>query len=291
MASSAPSSTGSQIFNEKGGQNQQPTPVASSDYEEKLNNHRRNFHGDTGDHPFNSSAKAAYWDNVYKNARYEGAHRYDPAVEWTQAEEKKLTRKVHFLIHGSRPRWLDRLIFVSCVGCGLCSHRWILFEETSIEQSLIIWWVGYQDHMCMWLIQTQLKELGMNTNDFNTGQTIYLASFLIAELPVGLISKRVGPDIMTPITICTWGIICSFQSMIQNRTGFFVTRCLLGIAQGGFIPEMVLYLTYWYKSNELPIRLSFYWTAIPITQIIGALLAAGILLMRGIAGLSGWRWL
>ena len=54
---------------------------------------------------------------------------------------------------------------------------------------------------------------------------------------------------------------------------------------------MVLYLTYWYKSNELPIRLSFYWTAIPITQIIGALLAAGILLMRGIGGMAGWKWL
>jgi MFS family permease len=131
----------------------------------------------------------------------------------------------------------------------------------------------------------------MNTNDFNTGQTIYLLTFLAAELPVGLISKRVGPDIMTPITICAWGVVCCFQSLVRNKAGYFATRAILGIAQGGFIPEMVLYLTYWYKSNELPIRLSFYWTAIPICQIIGALLAAGILLMRGVAGLAGWRWL
>jgi MFS family permease len=131
----------------------------------------------------------------------------------------------------------------------------------------------------------------MNTNDFNNGQTIYLVCFLAAELPVGLISKRIGPDIMTPITICTWGIICSLQCLIPNRTGYYVTRAFLGIAQGGFIPEMVLYLTYWYKSNELPIRLSFYWTAIPITQVIGSLLAAGFLLMRGIGGMAGWKWL
>lgn len=131
----------------------------------------------------------------------------------------------------------------------------------------------------------------MNTNDLNTGQTIYLCSFLAAELPGGLLSKRIGPDVMTPICIVVWGIICACQSVITNKTGFFITRALLGLSQGGFIPEMVLYLSYFFKSNELPIRLSIFWTAIPVTQIIGALLAAGFLKMRGILGWSGWQWL
>lgn len=73
----------------------------------------------------------------------------------------------------------------------------------------------------------------MTTNDFNNGQTIYLVCFLAAELPVGLISKKIGPDIMTPVTICTWGVICTLQSLITNRTSYYVTRAFLGFAQGG----------------------------------------------------------
>lgn len=131
----------------------------------------------------------------------------------------------------------------------------------------------------------------MDTNDFNTGQTIYLVCFLAAELPGGLISKKIGPDMMTPICIISWGLISACQCALTSRAGFYATRAMLGLSQGGFIPEMVLYLSYFFKGNELPIRLSIFWTAIPVTQIIGALLAAGLLRMRGIAGWSGWQWL
>jgi hypothetical protein len=123
------------------------------------------------------------------------------------------------------------------------------------------------------------------------GQTIYFFTFLAAELPGGLISKKIGPDVMTPIAIIIWGTICSCQCLIKNRTGYYLTRAFLGLSQGGFIPEMVLYLSYFYKSNELPIRLSVFWTAIPLTQILGSFLAAGFLEMRGISGWSGWQWL
>lgn len=76
----------------------------------------------------------------------------------------------------------------------------------------------------------------MNTNDFNNGQTIYLFSFLAAELPGGLLSKKVGPDTLTPIAICTWGLICACQSTIKSRAGFYLTRAFLGFSQGTFIP-------------------------------------------------------
>jgi hypothetical protein len=76
----------------------------------------------------------------------------------------------------------------------------------------------------------------MNTNDFNNGQTIYLFSFLAAELPGGLLSKKIGPDVMTPLAICCWGTISACQCLIKNRTGFYITRALLGFSQDGFIP-------------------------------------------------------
>lgn len=80
----------------------------------------------------------------------------------------------------------------------------------------------------------------MDSNDFNNGQTIYLCSFLAAELPGGLLSKAIGPEVMTPIAIISWGVVCACQSLITNRTGFYITRALCGFSQGGFIPDMVV---------------------------------------------------
>lgn len=138
-----------------------------------------------------------------------------------------------------------------------------------------------------------LEELGMDTNDFNTGQTIFLLSFLAAELPSGLISKKVGPDRWIPIIISAWSIVSAAQVGLTNRAGYFAVRCLLGILMGGFLPDTILYITYWFKSRELPIRLSWFYTVLSTSNIVGSLLAAGLLQMRGISSIipSGWQWL
>ncbi|KAK5168203.1 uncharacterized protein LTR77_006772 [Saxophila tyrrhenica] len=136
-----------------------------------------------------------------------------------------------------------------------------------------------------------LDDIGVNTNDYNTGQTIYFICFLFAELPGGLISKKIGPYRYTPAAIVLWGAFCAAQAGIKGRASFWALRAVLGFCQGGFIPEMVLYLSYFYKGNELPIRLSIFWTAIPLTQIYGSLMAAGLLEMRGVQDWAGWQWL
>ena len=86
---------------------------------------------------------------------------------------------------------------------------------------------------------TLLADLHVNTNDYNTGQTIYLVCFLAAELPGGLISKRVGPFRYTPTVIILWGMLCAAQAAMHARWSFWLFRALLGFTQGGFIPEMV----------------------------------------------------
>ena len=131
----------------------------------------------------------------------------------------------------------------------------------------------------------------MNTNDFNYGQAIFLASFLAAELPSGLISKKLGADRWIPTIIIAWSIVAGAQAFISTKQHFYAIKVLLGLTMGGFIPDIVLWLTYFYKSNELPIRLSWFWTALSTVNIVGSLIAAGVLKMRGIAGWGGWRWL
>ncbi|SCO80446.1 related to permease [Fusarium oxysporum] len=212
------------------------------------------------EHPFSDPEIADRWRKVYENAQYENRHRFDPSFIWTAQEEKKLVRKIDFRI---------------------CLWAWVMFLSLDFHRRNIN--RAISDNM--------LPEVGMNTNDFNYGQTIFLVSFLSAELPSGLISKKLGADRWIPFLICSWSLVAGSQAALHSRGAYFAIKALLGLLMGGFIPDIVLWLTYFYKSNELPIRLAFFWTALSTSNILGSLLAAGILQMRGVLGWGGWRWL
>ena len=191
---------------------------------------------------------------------YEGRHRYDPKATWSETEERSLIRKLDIRV---------------------CAYCCLMFFALQIDRS----------NITQALSDNFLDDLGMNTNDYNTGQTIFYVSFLAAELPSQLVSKKLGPDNWIPIQMISWSIVACCQARLTSRSTFFVTRSLLGIIEGGFVPDVILYLSYFYKSKELPIRLSFFWGAYGCTFIMSAFLAYGILHLRGVSGLAGWQWL
>ena len=143
--------------------------------------------------------------------------------------------------------------------------------------------------------------------DYNLGQVVFLVSFLMAELPSQLVSKKVGPDRWIPIQIVLWSLVAITQFSLKGRTDYLATRALLGLLEGGFIADIVLWLSYFYTSRELPIRLrlvyqplifglaltvsSFFWTTLSLTTITTSLLAFAILHLGGVNGWAGWRWL
>lgn len=141
------------------------------------------------------------------------------------------------------------------------------------------------------LSDNMLDDLKMNTDDYNTGQTIFYICFLCAELPSQLISKKSRSRSLDPRP---YGLLESRRqhaSLPQRRPSFFACRALLGMLESGFIPNNILYLSYFYTSLELPIRLSFFWTSYQFTSIVSAFLAFGTLHLRGHDGLAGGHWL
>ncbi|WQF89776.1 Putative major facilitator superfamily, MFS transporter superfamily [Colletotrichum destructivum] len=191
---------------------------------------------------------------------YEGRHRYDPTATWSEHEEKKLVRRLDYRI---------------------CSWVCLMFFALQLDRGNIN--QANTDNM--------LEDLGLTTNQYNYGMTIFYVCFLCAELPSQMISKKLGPDRWVPAQMVSWSIVAACQCLMTEKNGFYATRALLGLIEGGFIPDAILYLSYFYTSKELPIRMSYFYCSSNATQIIAAFLAFGILHLRGVGGWEGWRWL
>jgi MFS family permease len=114
---------------------------------------------------------------------------------------------------------------------------------------------------------------------------------LAAELPSQLISKKIGPDRWIPMQITLWSIVAAAQVAMNGKASFYACRALIGALEGGFIPDLILWLSYFYKSGELTMRLSWFWISRYITMVVTSVMAFGLLRMRGIHSMEGWRWL
>ncbi|OIW26677.1 MFS general substrate transporter [Coniochaeta ligniaria NRRL 30616] len=206
---------------------------------------------------FDDPALARYY---HPTTGYENLHRFDPSERWTYREERTVRRKT------------DWKIFV-----------WILvmFFGLNIDRG----------NLGNAVADNLLDDININTNDYNNAQNMYRVGFLIAEIPSQMIGKWLGPDRWIPVQIILWSFASGGQFFMHNRAGFFACRFFIGLFMGGFIPDSILYLSYFYKKSEMPIRLALFWFVDSMSGVIASFIAYGVLHMRGVDGREGWRWL
>jgi hypothetical protein len=146
---------------------------------------------------------------VYKPIEgYEGAHRFDPTATWSPEEEKKLVRRVCLQTH------ISTEIILTLIQLDWKIASWACFMFFALQLD--------RGNIGQALSDNLLTDLKMTTNDYNNGQTIFFCTFLFAELPSQLISKRIGPDNWIPIQMISWSIVALSQFWLTGRASFFV---------------------------------------------------------------------
>ncbi|KAL5115466.1 hypothetical protein ACEQ8H_006607 [Pleosporales sp. CAS-2024a] len=112
-----------------------------------------------------------------------------------------------------------------------------------------------------------------------------------SELPSNLVLKKMSPKIWLPLLTAVWGIFTMCLGFVHSFASFATVRALLGIAEGGLLPGMVLYLSHFYRRKELALRIGIFYTSASLSGAFGGLLARGLNSIGNAGGLQGWRWI
>jgi MFS transporter, ACS family, tartrate transporter len=137
-----------------------------------------------------------------------------------------------------------------------------------------------------------LDDLHISEQAYGLGAGIFYIGYLIFEVPSNLILSRVGARRWIGRILISWGVITVAMMATRGPRSFYLLRILLGFAEAGFFPGIILYLTYWFPARERAKAVSLFMTGSPLTSVVGAPLSGGILqYLDHIGGLRGWQWL
>ena len=134
------------------------------------------------------------------------------------------------------------------------------------------------------------KAVGIDPKTFGLGAGIFFVGYFILEVPSNLALERFGARTWIARIMITWGLVSAAFALIGGPTSFLVLRFVLGAAEAGFFPGVILYITYWYPARYRAIMVGIFMVAIPVAGLIGSPMSGAILYMNGVLGLGGWQW-
>jgi ACS family tartrate transporter-like MFS transporter len=135
------------------------------------------------------------------------------------------------------------------------------------------------------------EDLGFSPSVYGFGAGIFFAGYILFEVPSNLALQRFGARIWIARIMISWGIVATAMALVHNEASFYTLRFLLGVAEAGFFPGIILYLTFWFPARELARIVSLFMAAIPFATVFGGPLSGALLEMHGFLGLAGWQWL
>src|SRR5262245_11231271 len=156
----------------------------------------------------------------------------------------------------------------------------------------ILYIVAWLDRVNVGFAGLQMSaELGFSSAAFGFGSGVFFLGYCLFEVPSNLILHRVGARRWISRIMISWGVISAAMMFVRATPTFYVLRFLLGVAEAGFFPGVVYYLSHWYPEAQRARAIAAFMTAVPVSGVIGGPLSGGLLTLNGFFGLAGWQWL
>jgi ACS family tartrate transporter-like MFS transporter len=157
---------------------------------------------------------------------------------------------------------------------------------------VVIYFVAYIDRTNVGFAASGMnKDLGFTAYIYGWGAGIFFLGYFFFEVPSNIILHRVGARVWIARILVTWGIVSGLMMFITGAASFMTMRFLLGVAEAGFFPGVLLYFTYWFPTAYRARVVSALFLAVPGSNAVAAALSGAILQLDGVWGLAGWKWM
>lgn len=161
-----------------------------------------------------------------------------------------------------------------------------------VPLAFICYVVAYLDRVNVGFVATELQaDLGLSATAYGLAAGLFFLGYCVFEVPSNLMLERVGARRWIARIMITWGLVAMATTFVRGAGSFMIARVLLGVAEAGFFPGMVLFFTYWFPASDRARTGALFMMASPIAVIAGAPLSTRIVQLHGAAGLRGWQWL
>lgn len=157
---------------------------------------------------------------------------------------------------------------------------------------MLCYFIAFVDRVNAGFAALQMnKDIGLTAAAFGLGGGLFYITYVIFEIPSNLAMEKVGARLWIARIMISWGIVSAGMALVVGPYSFYAVRLLLGAAEAGFFPGVILYLTYWFPAAYRGRIVAIFMVAIPISSFLGSPISASLLQMDGALGLRGWQWM
>jgi MFS transporter, ACS family, tartrate transporter len=155
----------------------------------------------------------------------------------------------------------------------------------------ILYFICYLDRINVaFAALTMNTDLGFNASIYALGASAFFWGYCIFEIPSNIVLEKIGARVWIARIMITWGLLAVGTAFVAGVTSFAIVRFLLGVAEAGFFPGIVLYFTYWFPGRYRGRVVGAFMTALPISIALGSPISTALLELDGFLGLAGWKW-